>query len=134
MDILVVLRDLAINFFYDLPEGLTSYILRVGLLLALSSGVLFFAWMYMPWRTVLSQVCLVLVTITASLYTPIEKCREIGAEFLTFTALISICCMVFLPGKLAFCLTPRLGDQLRLKKIIVYAIWGGLVLQLMTGR
>ena len=134
MDILVVLRDLAINFFFDLPEGLTSYILRVGLLLALSSGVLFFAWMYMPWRTVLSQLCLVLVTITISLYAPVEVCREISKEFLTFAVLIALSCMVFLPGKLAFCLTPRLGDQQRLKKLIVYAIWGGLVLQLMTGR
>jgi len=134
MDILVLLRDLVINFIYSLPEGLTSYILRVGLLLALSSAVLFAAWMYLPWRTVLSQACLALVTITISLYAPVERCREAGREFLTFSVLIAICCMVFLPGRLSFCLTPGLGDQLRLKRIIVYAIWGGLVLQIMTGR
>ncbi|MEE9615051.1 MAG: hypothetical protein V3W31_08935 [Thermodesulfobacteriota bacterium] len=134
MDILILSRDFLINLIYSLPAGLTSYILRVGFLLAMSSTVLFAAWMYLPWRTVLTQVCIAVTTITFSLYTPVERCREVGKEFLTFAVLIAICCMVFLPGKLSFCLTPRLGDQLRLKRIIVYAIWAGLILQIITGR
>ena len=134
MDILVMARDFLIDFIYYLPPGLTSYILRVGFLLAISSGVLFAAWVYLPWRTVLSQMCLAILTITISLYMPVEQCREVGKEFLTLTALIAICCMVFLPARLAFCLTPRLGDQQRLRKLIVIMIWVGLIVQIITGR
>lgn len=134
MDILVLTRDFIINFIYGLPPGFTSYILRVGFMIVLSCTVLFAAWIYLPWRTVLSQACIAILTITISLYIPVNHCRDIGKGFLTLAVLIAISCMIFLPSKLSFCLTPRLGDQLRLKKIIIYMIWAGLVLQILTGR
>lgn len=134
MDILVLARDFLIDFIYNLPSGLTSYILRVGFLLALSTGVLFAAWTYLPWRTVLSQACLAVLAITTALYMPVDRCRDVGGEFLTLAVFMAICCMAFLPRRLAFCLTPRLGDQQRLKKLIITMIWGGLIVQIITGR
>ena len=134
MDILVLFRDFVLDLIYNFPAGLTSYILRVGFLLALSSFVLCAAWMYLPWRTVFSQACIALVAIMIALYFPVDRFREAGKEFLTFSIIIAICAMIFLPTKLPFWLTPRLGNQIRLRKIIVCVIWAGLVLQILSGR
>lgn len=134
MDILVLLKDFVINFVYNLPEGLTSYVLRVGFLLALSCTVLFTALVHLPWRAVFIQACVALSTITLSLYMPLELCRKLGKEGFTFFILIAIFCMIFLPGKLSFCLTPRLGNQLRLRRVIVCLIWTGLIIQIIARR
>ncbi len=134
MDILVQSRDFFINLIYNFPAGLTSYILRMGFLLALSSVALRASWMFLPWRTVLTQACVALLAITVSLYTPLERFRGVGKEFLTLSVLIAFCCMIFLPDKLPFWLTPRLGNQLRLKKILICVVWAGLVLQIIMWR
>jgi hypothetical protein len=132
MDILVYSRDFVLNFIYGLPPGLTSYILRVGFLLALSSFLLFAAWVHLPWRTVFTQACVALLAITITLYMPVEFCRVAGRELLTFITLIAIGCMVYLPKKVSFCLTPRLGNQLRLKRAILCLIWSGLIVQILA--
>jgi hypothetical protein len=134
MDILVQSRDFVINLIYNFPVGLTSYVLRVGFLLALSSVALRASWKFLPWRTVFTQACVALLAITVSLYMPLGRCRAIGKEFLTLSVLIAFCCMIFLPDKLSFWLTPRLGNQLRLKKIIICAVWAGLVVQIIIWR
>ncbi len=132
MDILVQSRDFVFDLIYYLPMGLSSYILRVGFLLALSSTTLFAAWVYLPWRTVHSQVCIAVLSIAISLYVPVEEFRNIGKEFLTLNFLIALCCIIFLPSRLAFFITPRLGNQLRLKKIIIASIWIGLIVQIIA--
>jgi hypothetical protein len=134
MDILVLFRDFVFDLIYNFPPGLTSYILRVGVLLILSSAVLGFAWMYLPWRTVFSQACVALIAIVIALYFPVDRFREGGEEFLTFTVLVACGAMIFLPRKLPFWLTPRMGNQLRLKRIIICMVWAGLAVQILTGR
>ena len=134
MDILVLAKDYVLNLIYNLPIGLMSYVLRVGFLLVLSSGALFAAWIYLPWRNVLTQACVAFSTITISLYVPVERCKGAGKEFLAFSIVIAILCMIFIPDKLSFWLTPRLGNQLRLRKIIICLIWAGLILQIFKER
>ena len=133
MDIMVYTRDIVLSFIYGLPPGLTSYILRVGFLLAISSAMLFAAWLRFPWRTVFTQACVALLCITIALYMPVGLCREAGKEFLTFFTIIAICCMVFLPKRVSFLLTPRLGNQLRLKRILIGMVWAGLAVQILAG-
>ncbi len=134
MDILVLFRDFVFELIYNFPTGLTSYILRVGFLLILSSVVLGVTWLYLPWRTVYSQACVALLAIVVALYFPIDHFRDVGKEFLTFTVLVAIGAMIFLPRKLPFWLTPRMGNQLRLKRIIICMVWAGLAVQILTGR
>ena len=129
MDILVRLRDFYIDFVYSLPEGITSYILRAGILLILAVGILDMVWnRYFEKRTVFLQVCLAFLVIVISLYFPVEIFRESGKGYLAFFIAIAILCMIFLPDKLPVLLAPRLGNQIRLKKIIRNIIWGLFIL------
>lgn len=132
MDILIRLRDLYINSVYALPEGFTSFILRMGILLALTIGLLMLTWHKLPWCSVFSQVCVAFIAIVASLYIPMSIFREVGKEFFAFSVGVGLLCMIFLPGWLPFYLTPRLGNQIRLKKIIRYIIWSLFILQLVV--
>lgn len=132
MDVLIRLRDLYINSVYALPEGFTSFILRMGILLALAIGLLMLTWHKLPWCSVFSQTCMAFVAVVSSLYIPISLFREMGKESFAFSVGIGLLCMVFLPGWLPFYLTPKLGNQLRLKKIIRCVVWGLFVLQLVV--
>ncbi len=129
MDILVLIRDFIIDSIYNLPVGIISVILRLGFLLVISTVLLYFSWLYLPWRTVFSQASVAFLAIVISLYVPFERVRENGKEFLTFFIFLAILCMVYLPSKIPFWLTPQLGTQIRLKRIIPYVIWGILTLQ-----
>ncbi len=133
MDILIRLRDFYINFVYSLPEGITSYVLRTGILLLLSVGLLGIVWdRFFENRSVFLQVCLAFLIIVISLYFPVGMFRDSGKEYLAFSVAAGILCMIFLPGQLPRYLAPRLGNQMRLKKIIRNIIWGLFVLQLIV--
>jgi hypothetical protein len=133
MDILITLRDFVIDIIFSLPEGVTSIILRIGLLLALSTILLYGVWIYIPWRTVFSQTSVAFIAVVIAVYSPVEQLRSSGKEVLAFWVIFALLCMVFLPGRIAFLLTPRLGNQLKLKKGIVFFIWGALFVQLLIG-
>jgi hypothetical protein len=132
MDILIHLRDFWINLINDMPNNLSCFILRMGFLLILSSGLLYWAWTYLPWRSVFSQTCVVFIALVITLYIPVGKFRGGGRGFLAFMVTIAFICMVFLPTWLPFWLTPRLGNQLRLRKIILCIVWGLFLIQFLT--
>lgn len=133
MDILIQIRDFAINFIYGLPENITSFILRMGFLLVVSFFALYATLENLPINEVLIQVCVMFITIVVSLYLPVNEVRDFGKEPLAFLVIISFLCMVFLPEKLSDKLTPRLGDQIGLGKIIRNIMWGLFILQLILG-
>jgi hypothetical protein len=133
MDILVGIKDVVIALVYSLPEGLTCFILRIGILLVLATAFLMLAWFYLPWRFVFSQTCIAFITFIISLYIPVEEFREAGEGFLAFMVSFAFLCMIFLPNWLPFWLTPRLGNQLILKKIFRCVIWGLFLLQIIMG-
>ena len=134
MDILELFRDSIINFIYGLPTGLSSIILRLGFLLVLCTACLYISWTFLPYRTIFSQAFVAVLTFVISLYVPVENLRGGSKEILTLFVILSLLCMIFLPGKLPFWLTPRLGDQLRLRRIIKAAIWGIVILQIILWR
>jgi len=132
MDILVKLKDCWINIVADLPPTLTSFVLRMGILLAIAGVLLAFAWRYLPFRSTFSQAVVTLVAITIALYVPVESFRKVGKGGLAFGVTLSILCLIFLPNLLPFFLTPKLGSQARLKKIIMAIVWGLAILQVIT--
>ena len=133
MDILIRLRDFYINFVCSLPEGITSYVLRISILLILSVGLLGIVWdRFVENRSIFLQVCLAFLIIVVSMYFPVEIFRESGKEYLAFSVAAGLLCMIFLPGQLPRYLAPRLGTQMRLNKIIRNIIWGLFILQLIV--
>lgn len=130
MDAFVIIRDFVINFIYSLPENFTSFILRMGIMLIFLTSFLFLAWYRLPWRTVFSQVCIAFLAIVFSLYVPVNDFRNSGKEALAFMVIISLLCIFFLPNWLPYYLTPRLGNQMKLKRIIKKVIWTLFILQL----
>ena len=134
MDLMTGIRDLFIQLAYRLPEGLTCYILRMGILLALDAVLLFLSLTYMPLRSVFSQVCVAFLGLVIALYFPVEEFRVAGEGFLAFCVVVALLCMVFIPNFLPSLLTPKAGDQAKLKKILIYVIWGFFFFQILMWR
>lgn len=134
MDLMTGIRDLFIQLAYRLPEGLTCYVLRMGLLLALDAVLLFLSLTYMPLRSVFSQVCVAFVGLVVALYLPVDMFREISEGFLAFCVAIALLCMAFIPSFLPSLLTPKAGDQVKLKKILICVIWGLFLFQILMWR
>ena len=132
MDILIRLRDLFISLIYGLPESITSFILRIGLMLALSFICLVSSWLFLSSRSIFTQAAIAFVSFTLCLYIPVERVREIGEGVLAFAVILSFLAMVFLPSWLPGFLAPRYGDQLRLKKILRWTVWVLFVLQIIV--
>ena len=129
MDILIKLKDSWINILAGLPPCLASYILRMGLLLAITGVLLMLSWRYLPFRSTFSQVLMTLMAITIGLHLPVGSFLRIGKGGLAFSITLASLCLVFLPNFLPFFLTPKLGNQVRIKRIIFVIVWGLLFLQ-----
>lgn len=132
MDLLVHLKDFWFNLINHLPYSLSCFILRMGLLLGLSTVLLSWAWESLPRPTVFSQTCVAFLTVVVALYIPVDKFRLAGEFFLAFTVTLAFLCMIFLPSWLPFWLTPKLGNQAKLRKIVVCIVWGLFLVQLIT--
>lgn len=133
MDILATLRDFTINSIYGLPENITAFILRMGVLLAITALSLFAALERLPWKNVFTQACVLFLATVISLYIPVNEIRNLGKESLAFMVILSFLCMLFMPNWLPSYLTPRLGNQMKLKGIIKNIMWGLFILQLILG-
>lgn len=133
MDILVMLRDFTVNFIYSLPENITAFVLRMGALLVIAALALIATLERLPWRNVFTQVCVAFLAIVISLYIPISEIRSVGKGTLALMVFLSLFCMLFLPNWLPSYLTPKLGNQLKLKGIIKNIVWGLFILQLILG-
>jgi len=133
MDILVILRDFTINFIYSLPENITAFVLRMGALLVIAALSLIATLERLPWRNVFTQVCVAFLSIVISLYIPINEIRAAGKGTLALMVFLSLFCMFFLPNWLPSYLTPKLGNQLKLRGIIKNIMWGLFILQLILG-
>lgn len=133
MDILIVLKNFWINFICGLPEPLQSYILHMGLLLALEVTILSLTWL-LPWRSVFLQAFAAFIILSIALYVPMGKMLELSEGWLAFVVTISLFAMIFVPNILPFLLTPRFGNQIKVKKILLIIIWGLFLVQILIGR
>lgn len=133
MDLLISLRDFWINFIWGLPEPLQRYMLRMGLLLALEVAILSLTW-WLPWRSVFLQAFAAFIILSIALYVPMGKMLELSEGWLAFVVTTALFSMVFVPNFLPFLLTPRFGNQIKVKKILLIIIWGLFLVQIFTGR
>lgn len=133
MDILVRLKDFWISFIFWLKPSITFFIIRMGLMLSITYGLLSLMLVYSPVRTVFFQVCAAFLGIVISLNLPLDAFRETSeggfALIITFFFLV----MLYLPNWLPAHLIPVYGDQQRLRKIIRYVVWGLFLLQIFVG-
>lgn len=133
MDILITLRDFWISFIGGLPDPLLRYILRMGLLLTLGVILLSLTWL-LPWRSVISQTFAAFIVISITVYIPIGKVLEFSEGWFVFIVTTALLAMIFIPNFLPFLLTPRFGNQIKIKKTLLIIIWGLFLVQLMIGR
>lgn len=133
MDLLVSLRDFWINFIWGLPEPLQGYMLRMGLLLALEVTILSLTWL-LPYRSVFLQAFATFIILSIALYVPMEKIMDFSEGWLAFIVTTALFAMVFVPNFLPFLLTPRFGNQIKIKKILLIIIWGLFLVQIFIGR
>ena len=133
MDILILLKNQWISFVAGLPEGVVSYILRMALLLSLSIIILTLSW-HTPWRSVFLQAFIFFVVISLSMCIPVQTILELQDRQFVFIITTAFLCMIFIPNFLPFLLTPRFGNQIKIKKILLISIWGLFLVQLILAR
>ena len=129
MDILIKLRDFWINFVSWLSPSITSFIIRMGLILLITYILLTLVWLRL-YRSVFTQMCVAVIGGIIALYIPTDSFRDMGPGGLAFIVTFFFLCMLFLPNLLPSLLVPRYGDQLKLKRIIKRAIWMLFILQI----
>ena len=133
MDILILLKNLWINFISGLPEGVVSYILRMALLLSLSIIILTLSW-HTPRRSVFLQTFMFFVVISLSMCIPVQTILELPEGQFVFIITTAFLCTIFIPNFLPFLLTPIFGNQVKIKKILLISIWGLFLVQLFLAR
>ena len=109
--------------FWDFLEGMNIYmgcfIIRWGLWMLIASGLLYLAWIRLHSRTRFTQILTFIVSTTVVYVLPLEhlaRSRPVYGAFI----LVCFLAMVCLPSRVAFFLTPILGQQLK----ITWGIYG----------
>ena len=133
MDILILIKDQWISFVVNLPEGVISFVLRMGLLLSLSIIILTLAW-YSPRRSVFLQTFMFFVVISLTMCISVQKILELEEGQFVFIVTTAFLCMIFIPNFLPFLLHPRFGTQIKIRKLVLASIWGLFLVQLFLAR
>jgi hypothetical protein len=133
MDILINLKDLWINFILWLKPGICFFIIRMGLMLAITYGLLTLMLVYSSARTVFFQVLATFLGIIIAVNINLEPFRETTQGGFALVVTFFFLCMVFLPGWLPAYLVPIYGHQQRLRKILRYIVWGLFIIQILIG-
>lgn len=133
MNVLVLLQNQWIDFITGLPECIVGYILRISLLLTLAIIILTFSW-HTRWRSVFLQMVMFFVVISVSLCIPVQKVFELQNGQFVFIVTTCFLIMIFTPNCLPFLLTPKFGNQIKIKKILLVSVWGLFLVQLILAR
>ena len=133
MDLLVSLKDLSISFIFWLRPSISFFIIRMGLMLTITYGLLSLMLMYAPARTVFFQVCAAFLGVIISLNIRLDVFRETSNGGFTLLVMFFFLCMIFLPNWLPAYLVPVYGHQQKLRKILGCIVWGLFILQVLIG-
>lgn len=133
MDILAGLRDIAVVFVTNLPEPFTFFIVRMAVLLIITTGFITISWNWLPRPTVFAQLLVAFLGMVLVLNIRIEDLRRLGDGPFTVFVLMGLLTMFFLPGWIPAWLVPRYGDQIRLRRVLYWIVWGLFALQLIIG-
>ncbi len=129
MDILIRLRDFWISFISWLSPSITSFIIRIGLMLLITYLLLTLMWLRV-YRSVFTQACVAVIGVIIALYIPTGVYGDASPGSLAFTVTFFLLCIIFLPNLIPSLLVPRYGTQLKIKRIIKRAIWILFILQI----
>jgi len=133
MDILVRGRDFWINFILWLNPNITSFIIRMGLMLCIVFILVSLFWLNPLSRSVFLQTVFASIGIFVSLYIPTNVFKTGSSGNYAFIVTFFFLCMVFMPRWLPSFLVPVYGQQQKLKKIITCIIWALFLLQIIVG-
>lgn len=134
MDIFVFFRDFFVEVVNDMSPGLACFIIRTGLLLVSLLFALGFAWDKLGSRTTLTQLYIAILVIAAGLYFPVDKIVEfLEGWMMAISIALSFVLMIFLPPYLPFLITPKAGNQRRIRRLLNLGIWGLFFVQLIIG-
>ena len=109
--------------FWDFLQGMNihmgCFIIRWGLWMLIASSLLYLAWIRLHSRTRFTQILTFIVSTTLVYILPLV---HLARSRFVYGAFILVCflAMVYLPPRVAFFLTPILGQQLK----ITWGIYG----------
>lgn len=132
MDILVRLRDFWISFIFWLNPSITSFILRMGVMLCFVFILVALFWLNPYSRSVFLQLVFASMGIFISLYFPVDVFRTGKPGSFAFIVTFFFLCMIFMPRWIAFFLVPVFRLQELVTKIIISIIWVLFVCQIIV--
>jgi hypothetical protein len=101
----------------NLNINLGCLIIRWGLWMMVSVGLLYFAWAVLHSRNRFTQILTFIISTILVFMLPLEYLRQVGAVY-GFLIIVSILAAICMPPYVAFLLTPIRGQQKRIKWII----------------
>lgn len=121
MDIIWTALERIINFLWGLPLNLKTLVVRLGMWSIFMYGSLWLGWVRIRRSFIQVFIAFVVTYLLFSIQLGgfVEK---IIKE--TFALFFGICllCLIFLPSRISFLLTPRHGNQLIVKRILYTVI------------
>lgn len=117
MEITKFLWDELWKWLQNLNVNLGCFIIRWGFWMMTASGILYVAWTRMHSRTRFTQILAFVVSTAVVFILPLEHLVDAR---LVYGSMILLCfiAMVCLPPRVAFFLTPILGQQLKITWVI----------------
>ncbi|MGB3478402.1 MAG: hypothetical protein WBB67_04510 [bacterium] len=101
----------------NLNVNLGSFIIRWGLWMMVSVGLLYFAWAVLHSRNRFTQILTFIISSIFVFVLRLQYLKQAGAVY-GFLIIVSVLAAICMPPYVAFLLTPIRGQQVRIKWII----------------
>lgn len=109
------------NRFWDFLVGMNvhlgCFLIRWGVWMLISAGLLYFVWARMNSRSRFSQILTFIISTTIVFILPLENLKQIGMIY-GFMIIVSVLAMICMPPRVAFFLTPIRGQQIKVMWVI----------------
>lgn len=117
MEITRYLYDNFCEWLTNLNVNLGCFLIRWGLWMLISAGLLYLAWAVLHSRNRFTQILTFFISTILVFVLRLEYLKQAGAVY-GFMIIVSILAAVCMPPYVAFLLTPIRGQQIKIKWII----------------
>lgn len=114
MELTQYLWDKLWEWLANLNVNLGCFLVRLGLWMMVSVGLLYFAWAVLHSRNRFTQILTFIICTILVFALPLEYLKQAGAVY-GFLIIVSILAAICMPPYVAFLLTPIRGQQVRIK-------------------
>ena len=117
MEITKFIADELWKWLQNLNVNLACFIIRWGLWMLVSTGLLYFTWSVLHSRNRFTQILTFIISTIIVFVLPLKYLKQAGVVY-GFAIIIAVLAAICMPPYVAFLLTPIKGQQIRIKWFI----------------